>query len=493
MVCGAPCAVLAALSAGHRAALRCARGTGHRSHTYSRQMADGARRTSHGAGRAGQSVMRPAAANRGHGAGTGRTQRGVSGDEEVEEEDEEQEEQAVGGAARGTKEEELATALQQGCREAGADVSAVAALLQQHQRAPGTPARVVLVKGLAEVMGRSAFDGQTPQLTALLATCSRLDVSAEHLDPGCLQGLLDWLRQHCSRAPARQLSCVFRFFALARLHVPSLAEAVALQLARITEPKAWALLCWAFATLGHVELLQRSLLQAVQYCSQLGPQDVANMLWAGSVAGLSHDPIFDCLWARATQISASCFSVQDLRQLHVARLCAFVDAGRSESSSSLQLKQELESGIHMALEKAEARDSIAQRQLSRTLQDMGWVHEQEMNLCRGCDLPEFLRWERGAFLAIDLASAYNKLGLEFYGPSHFLFDNTAQLTRQRTGSTLLKERLLSALGWNMVYIDFRDWTCKTTTSERAQFLENRLAQFRVIGKRRDLPPRWEAS
>ena len=73
----------------------------------------------------------------------------------------------------------------------------------------------------------------------------------------------------------------------------------------------------------------------------------------------------------------------------------------------------------------------------------------------------------GGFLSIDMANRERMIAIEFDGPSHFLSDH------QHNGPTKFKTRLLEALGWQVLRIDYLKWD-GLKGGERAQFLTDAL-------------------
>jgi hypothetical protein len=99
----------------------------------------------------------------------------------------------------------------------------------------------------------------------------------------------------------------------------------------------------------------------------------------------------------------------------------------------------------------------------------------------GDDLPE----NPDEFLSIDIANIDKHLGVEVDGPGHFvrLIDNKAKDAdfgdredqfRDRgenrvNGPTLLKHRLLTAVGWNIIHIPYWEYQYLTSEKEKEQY------------------------
>ena len=103
-----------------------------------------------------------------------------------------------------------------------------------------------------------------------------------------------------------------------------------------------------------------------------------------------------------------------------------------------------ESILHVAVkayrERAEkVTVSKGQREVGECLRRLGVSHELEYITADG-------------LFSIDLAVVDRRIAIEFDGPSHF-----ARNTKEPLGHTRLRDRLLSAMGWQVVSIPFFDW------------------------------------
>ena len=84
--------------------------------------------------------------------------------------------------------------------------------------------------------------------------------------------------------------------------------------------------------------------------------------------------------------------------------------------------------------------SRTQEEVSSVLLQIGWHHSYEY-------------FEPTSGLSLDMAQVSTKVAVEFDGPVHYFANETWMLT----GRSKLKRRLLDLIGWDVVFIDYRDW------------------------------------
>ena len=73
--------------------------------------------------------------------------------------------------------------------------------------------------------------------------------------------------------------------------------------------------------------------------------------------------------------------------------------------------------------------------------------------------------------SIDLAVAERRIAIEFDGPSHF-----TRNTLEPLGHTRLRDRLLSAMGWQVVSIPFFDWARLDQPEQMDAYVKQRLVR-----------------
>ena len=82
--------------------------------------------------------------------------------------------------------------------------------------------------------------------------------------------------------------------------------------------------------------------------------------------------------------------------------------------------------------------------MSFVLNEIGWSHSTE-------------HYDSESGLSLDMAQIPTKTAVEFDGPVHYFANEHWMLT----GRSKLKRRLLDLTGWEVVYIDYRDWDSAT--------------------------------
>jgi hypothetical protein len=239
-------------------------------------------------------------------------------------------------------------------------------------------------------------------------------------------------------------------------------EAAAVRVASTMKAQEVANTLWALATLGwHAGGGSiRSALEGavVLVASSMSVQDVANVLWALAVLG----------WKASTEM-AQCFerlvdrfvsadgqvvrlAARDLSQLLQAHLASqFLGLGLVMLPPPC-----LEVALEAYREKARnVTTSTAQREVADSLGRLGTAHQLEYATADG-------------LFSIDIAIVDRRIALEFDGPSHFTTN-----TLQPLGHTLLRNRLLSAMGWKVVSIPFFEWN-GLRQAERDAYVQRRV-------------------
>ena len=108
-------------------------------------------------------------------------------------------------------------------------------------------------------------------------------------------------------------------------------------------------------------------------------------------------------------------------------------------------------------------------------------------------------------LSFDMMRQQNKVCVEVSGPSHFLLrgrltaadpDTFDRPPRKLAGSTRLKHRMLSRLGWYIVVIPFFHWDSLLGSREKADYVKDLLAShqeslWRRVWEGRVQPSQWK--
>ena len=124
--------------------------------------------------------------------------------------------------------------------------------------------------------------------------------------------------------------------------------------------------------------------------------------------------------------------------------------------------------------------SKLQKQVAKTLKNMG-VHVSEEDIL-----------EDSGFV-VDIRLANHKVVIEVDGPSHFLqadegakgagrgISSRSESGPRMNGSTLLKHRLLTQLGWTVVHVPYFEWDQCTTQHRRVDYMRSLLAPTDCLG------------
>jgi hypothetical protein len=241
-------------------------------------------------------------------------------------------------------------------------------------------------------------------------------------------------------------------------------EAAAVRVAPSMNAQDVANALWALATLGWqaADGPMRCALEAaaVRVAPSMNAQDVANALWAlatlGWVATTETAAVFhhlvDAMFSGKGNFHLSTSHLSQLLQAHLAS--QFLGLGWITLPQPI-----LHRAVKAYMERAEkVTVSKGQREVGECLRRLGVSHELE---CITAD---------GLF-SIDLAVVDRRIAIEFDGPSHF-----ARNTKEPLGHTRLRDRLLSAMGWQVVSIPFFDWDRLQQPAKMDAYVKQRLSQ-----------------
>jgi hypothetical protein len=228
------------------------------------------------------------------------------------------------------------------------------------------------------------------------------------------------------------------------------------------DPQHIANTCWAFATLSvHAHTLFDAVDKRGQRLLENGnSQDLANTCWAAVILGLlgrNNNLVREC-WNVAMAIPPNSLSVKYLTQLHEIDVCVQVEGSEELKSSLLPMPRELREAIDRAVAESNQTISRSQSEVSSALTAIGFNHKVEVS-------PFSNDGDNAPFMAIDMACRDRMIAVEFNGPSHYNSDG------QPNGKTMLKERLLEKLGWQLHTIHWQAWTDLKGKTARVNYLE----------------------
>ena len=241
-------------------------------------------------------------------------------------------------------------------------------------------------------------------------------------------------------------------------------EAAAVRVAPSMNAQNVANTVWALATLGWQagEGSMRCVLEAaaVRVAPSMNAQDVANTVWALATLGwqanaevaLGFQKRVEALFCYSSFVQLSAKELSQLLQAHLASQFLRLDIlTLPVSTLQVALKAYRE-------EARKVRVSHGQREVGESMRRLGISHELEYITADG-------------LFSIDLAIVDRRIALEFDGPSHFTTN-----TLEPLGHTRLRDRLLCAIGWQVVSIPFFDWDGLHHPEQMDAYVKLRLSQ-----------------
>ena len=179
------------------------------------------------------------------------------------------------------------------------------------------------------------------------------------------------------------------------------------------------------------------------------PQELANLIYAVAIAGCWGEARLVAALERAVVgVPWSEWKVFELRSLALVQYHAKAEAGLELFRDDATFDTVLEN----ARLSADVTVSRTQAEVSQLLGDLGWAHDDEV--------------EVEGVLSVDMADVAARTAVEFDGPSHFVTELETGAVRVG-GATLAKTRVLRALGWMVVRLRYDDWQreCEAGTAE----------------------------
>ena len=209
-------------------------------------------------------------------------------------------------------------------------------------------------------------------------------------------------------------------------------------------PRGLVVILWAFARMG---LPPSFLAAAVARCRELeaegalGIRDLAMASWALVVLGDYSTPgvqaFLEAAWAALCQRPSAEFMPAALSMLYYVWLALDQELPRADRAFPEDLCRAATGSWEDALRSSSI--SGMQRDVSDTLQRMGFSHDSEALV------------EDGMF-SVDILVDGQAAVIEVDGPHHF-----TRNTRRPLGPTLLRRRLLSGRGLQVVSVPFYEW------------------------------------
>jgi len=292
-------------------------------------------------------------------------------------------------------------------------------------------------------------------------------------------------------------------------------------------------LLWSFATLNaqpDPSLIDALSSHAYRLCSgknespdetsiakTFNRQELANVLWSCTVLGRYHENLINTIYrglfgeSNDPQIMKEVYDddgleTSSLMTMYYVQYAIEVEApeiksslpkgfpagwhagGSCVSTNNMDDNQTSSSMLQLTISKL-------QKDVSQTLTQIGfenvleYVIDAPTNQNAGDDFPE----NPAAFLSIDIANVDQRLGVEVDGPGHFvrLIDDQETTVSSNNydiqfrdhgehrvnGPTILKHRLLTALGWKIIHIPYWDYQHLKGDNEKQEYCRNTMDKF----------------
>eukprot|EP00891_Asterochloris_glomerata_P000405 jgi/Astpho2/405/Aster-x0924 len=241
-------------------------------------------------------------------------------------------------------------------------------------------------------------------------------------------------------------------------------------------------LLWSFAKFGYHPLpLVPDFLAAIDRLlnqDSMGPQSLANSLWALGVFQTTSNPTFRRCLERLGSVDIALISAKQLHQLFQAIMLVKAEAerrGDRHPSEQLQIPLNVQ---HLAarLWKITVQDvhvSALHREVSDCLAHMGVAHLLEHLAVDGLFSLDIVL----------LPDSPTRICIEVDGPYHYTVN-----TLQPMGHTLIRRRLLKLFGWSVITVPYYDWWGLRTPVKRIDYLLRLLAPLARTFGAGDLPP-----
>lgn len=272
-----------------------------------------------------------------------------------------------------------------------------------------------------------------------------------------------------STATSQNIANIIWSFATLGVECPSFCKAIDDNASRLfadSSSQTIANTIWAFAILGYdcpglFYAIQDRSEYLVDKCNE---QEITNLCYSMAILNLvhMHESLFRALWKRAMQIQWD--SVKNEGRIQLLQAFLMV----SKEMDLEPPKEWITSSVPWMVD---TKESLAQKEMSELLVDLGIAHEVEACPLESEDIVV------PGLLAIDAACRGQWLAIEFDGPSHFLRRvGTTYMPEIEKGPTKAKRRFLEGLGWTVVNIRYFEWAkAETREARKALILEKLIA------------------
>ena len=218
---------------------------------------------------------------------------------------------------------------------------------------------------------------------------------------------------------------------------------------------------WAYATLG---VYDKALMDVIAREAQAKiegfiPQELSNTAWALAVFGITDSPLLPLLKAEINSRleKGGLFSKEDMRQLRQVS-----DWLRLTEIDSLFISEDKLSTFERSKDGKGKLEDAVEAAMRAVPSGMKWVYVKEAHIPVIHHDVDFLLCckETGKVCVIEVD-----------GPRHYSKSTTL------LGHTLLRNRLLRGLGYDLVTIPYYEWDVPHTFEGRVTYLQGRLSSF----------------
>ncbi|KAK9908644.1 hypothetical protein WJX75_000861 [Coccomyxa subellipsoidea] len=296
----------------------------------------------------------------------------------------------------------------------------------------------------------------------------------EHVDVSLLRAFeQDITRpQRLREFTSQALSNMAWSFATLRWYPETVLGAISTELHRRTDylsVQEISVSVWAMAKLGYHP--GRSLADFGRRIEELVPefnsQACANTLWGLSVLQATQLPCFQLLIDRLGGSNVDKVEVLMLHQLFQSLMLARLEARRQNMADPIRTIPDHIYALIRRVWKETVKHTLSSRfhiDVSKVLRELNVAHDFEYVT------------EDGLFsLDIALRGPRGPVAIEVDGPYHFTLN-----TRQPLGSTLIRRRLLHALGWTVLSVPFYDYYRLGTVAAKMQYLTQMLRKVDIV-------------
>ena len=290
-------------------------------------------------------------------------------------------------------------------------------------------------------------------------------------------------------------------------------------------------LLWSFATLNaqpDPSLIDALSSHAYRLCSgknespdessiaeTFNRQELANVLWSCTVLGRYHEDLINTIYrglfgvSNDPQIMKEVYDddgleTSSLMTMYYVQYAIEVEAPEVKSSLPKGFPLGWHAGGSISTNTDDDQTSSSmlqltisklQKDVSQTLTQIGfdnvleYVIDAHSNQNAGDDFPE----NPAEFLSVDIANVEQRLGVEVDGPGHFvrLIDEQIAINdndncdiqfrdhgeHRVNGPTILKHRLLTALGWKIIHIPYWEYQHLKDDNEKQEYCRNTMDKF----------------